>query len=120
MLKTREAKEGEEAIVLASYGQRVSESAGRIHAGPTHPFRTAFQRDRARIIHSRAFRRLGYKTQVFLNGTGDHLRMRLTHTIEVASLSRTIACALGANEALAEAVALATIWVTRLLGIAVR
>ncbi len=107
MLKTREAKEREEAAMLAPYGQRVTESAGRMHAEPAHPFRTAYQRDRARIIHSRAFRRLEYKTQVFLNGTGDHLRTRLTHTIEVASLSRTIACALGANEDLAEAVALA-------------
>jgi dGTPase len=66
-----------------------------------------FQRDRARIIHSRAFRRLEYKTQVFLNGTGDHLRTRLTHSIEVASISRTIARALGLNEDLAEAIALA-------------
>jgi len=66
-----------------------------------------FQRDRARIIHSRAFRRLEYKTQVFLNGTGDHLRTRLTHSIEVASISRTIARALSLNEDLAEAIALA-------------
>src|SRR5260370_93418 len=66
-----------------------------------------FQRDRARIIHSRAFRRLEYKTQVFLNGTGDHLRTRLTHSIEVASISRTIARALALNEDLAEAIALA-------------
>ena len=72
-----------------------------------HAYRTEFQRDRARIIHSRAFRRLEYKTQVFLNGTGDHLRTRLTHTIEVASISRTIARALRLNEDLAEAIALA-------------
>src|SRR4029434_8745674 len=65
------------------------------------------QRDRARIIHSRAFRRMEYKTQVFLNGTGDHLRTRLTHSIEVASISRTIARALALNEDLAEAIALA-------------
>ncbi len=72
-----------------------------------HAYRTEFQRDRARIIHARAFRRLEYKTQVFLNGTGDHLRTRLTHTIEVASISRTIARALSLNEDLAEAIALA-------------
>src|SRR3954463_13482026 len=74
---------------------------------PSHAYRTEFQRDRARIIHSRAFRRLEYKTQVFLNGTGDHLRTRLTHSIEVASISRTIARALRLNEDLAEAIALA-------------
>jgi len=107
MLKTREMMEAAEGGRLADYGQRVGESAGRGHREPAHPYRTAFQRDRSRIIHSRAFRRLEYKTQVFLNGTGDHLRTRLTHTIEVASISRTIACALGLNEDLAEAVALA-------------
>jgi len=69
--------------------------------------RNEFQRDRDRIVHSAAFRRLEYKTQVFLNGTGDHLRTRLTHTIEVASISRTIARALGLNEDLAETIALA-------------
>ena len=72
-----------------------------------HPFRTAFQRDRDRILHSKAFRRLEYKTQVFLSGTGDHLRNRLTHTIEVAAITRTIARALRLNEDLAEAIALA-------------
>ena len=87
--------EADESASLASYAQRVGQSAGRRHPEPQHPYRTAFQRDRSRIIHSRAFRRLEYKTQVFLNGTGDHLRTRLTHTIEVASISRTIACALG-------------------------
>jgi dGTPase len=107
MLKTREMMESDEAAGLARYAQRVTESAGRRYAEPLHPYRTAFQRDRSRIIHSRAFRRLEYKTQVFLNGTGDHLRTRLTHTIEVASVSRTIACALGLNEDLAEAIALA-------------
>ncbi len=107
MLKSREDQEREEEARLAPYAQRVSESAGRRHAEPPHPYRTAYQRDRARIIHSRAFRRLEYKTQVFLNGTGDHLRTRLTHTIEVASVSRTIARALGVNEDLAEGVALA-------------
>ena len=80
------------------------DAATRNRVTPTAP---QFQRDRARVIHSRAFRRLEYKTQVFLNGTGDHLRTRLTHTIEVASISRTIARALGLNEDLAEAIALA-------------
>lgn len=82
-------------------------SAGRAHREAPHPFRSEIQRDRARIIHCSAFRRLDGKTQVFLNGTGDHYRTRLTHTIEVASISRTIARALGLNEDLAEAIALA-------------
>lgn len=107
MPKTREDMEVDEDRALSPYAQRVAASAGRTHTEPDHPFRTAYQRDRARIIHSRAFRRLEYKTQVFLNGTGDHLRTRLTHTIEVASVSRTIACALGTNEDLAEVIALA-------------
>ncbi len=72
-----------------------------------HPFRTDFQRDRDRILHSHAFRRLEYKTQVFLSGTGDYLRNRLTHTIEVAAIARTISCALGLNSELTEAIALA-------------
>jgi dGTPase len=99
--------EADEAHVLAPYAQKSGESRGREHPQPRHPFRTEFQRDRARVIHSRAFRRLEYKTQVFLNGTGDHLRTRLTHSIEVASISRTIARALSLNEDLAEAIALA-------------
>jgi dGTPase len=99
--------EQDEAHVLAPFAQKSGESRGRQYPEPRHPFRTEFQRDRARIIHSRAFRRLEYKTQVFLNGTGDHLRTRLTHSIEVASISRTIARALALNEDLAEAIALA-------------
>ncbi len=106
-MKPRARLEADEAAFLAPYAQRSGESAGRVHSEEPHPYRTAFQRDRARVIHSRAFRRLEYKTQVFLNGTGDHLRTRLTHTIEVASVSRTIARALGLNEDLAEAIALA-------------
>jgi len=105
--KTREQMEQDESRVLAPYAQKSGESRGREYPQPRHPFRTEFQRDRARIIHSRAFRRLEYKTQVFLNGTGDHLRTRLTHSIEVASISRTIARALALNEDLAEAIALA-------------
>jgi dGTPase len=107
MIRTRLEKEKWENERLASYAQKSGDSAGRVHAEPAHPHRTAYERDRARIIHSRAFRRLEYKTQVFLSGTGDHLRTRLTHTIEVASISRTIARALGLNEDLAEAIALA-------------
>lgn len=104
--KTREQMEEGERTALASVAQKSGESRGRQHAEPSHAYRTEFQRDRARIIHSRAFRRLEYKTQVFLNGTGDHLRTRLTHSIEVASISRTIARALRLNEDLAEAIAL--------------
>tara|TARA_Y100000588_G_C14269886_1_gene931837 strand:- start:2903 stop:4066 length:1164 start_codon:yes stop_codon:yes gene_type:complete len=106
-LKTRLCIENEECKNLSKFSQYNSESAGRKYPEQPHSYRTAFQRDRARIIHSRAFRRLEYKTQVFLNGTGDHLRTRLTHTIEVASVSRTIACALGVNQDLAEAISLA-------------
>ncbi len=105
--KSREEMEADEARLLAPFAQKSGESQGREFAETKHEFRTEFQRDRARIIHSRAFRRLEYKTQVFLNGTGDHLRTRLTHTIEVASISRTIARALRLNEDLAEAIALA-------------
>ena len=96
-----------ERTALASVAQKSGDSRGRVYSETSHAYRTEFQRDRARIIHSRAFRRLEYKTQVFLNGTGDHLRTRLTHSIEVASISRTIARALRLNEDLAEAIALA-------------
>lgn len=105
--KTREEMEADEKRVLAPFAQRSGNSRGRKFPEPRHAYRTEFQRDRARIIHARAFRRLEYKTQVFLNGTGDHLRTRLTHSIEVASISRTIARALSLNEDLAEAIALA-------------
>jgi dGTPase len=99
--------EATERAVLAPFAEKSGDSRGRKYPETSHAFRTEFQRDRARIIHSRAFRRMEYKTQVFLNGTGDHLRTRLTHSIEVASISRTIARALGLNEDLAEAIALA-------------
>src|SRR6201997_488766 len=105
--KSREQMEVSECAVLAAFAQKSGDSRGRKYAEPSHAYRTEFQRDRARIIHSRAFRRMEYKTQVFLNGTGDHLRTRLTHSIEVASISRTIARALRLNEDLAEAIALA-------------
>lgn len=84
-----------------------SATKGRKHKEDEHPFRTPFQRDRDRVIHCNAFRRLEYKTQVFVYHEGDHYRTRLTHTIEVAQISRTIARALGLNEDLAEAIALA-------------
>jgi dGTPase len=105
--KTREQMEAAERSMLAAFAQHSGESRGRKYPEPSHAYRTEFQRDRARVIHSRAFRRMEYKTQVFLNGTGDHLRTRLTHSIEVASISRTIARALRLNEDLAEAIALA-------------
>src|SRR5947208_4075264 len=105
--RSREQLETAEQAMLAPFAQKSGNSRGRKYQEPSHAYRTEFQRDRARIIHSRAFRRLEYKTQVFLNGTGDHLRTRLTHSIEVASISRTIARALGLNEDLAEAIALA-------------
>jgi len=107
MTRSREELERIEGERLASYAQKSGESSGRAHPEPPHPHRTEYERDRQRVIHSRAFRRLEYKTQVFLNGTGDHLRTRLTHTMEVASISRTIARALALNEDLAEAIALA-------------
>src|SRR5437016_2926868 len=105
--RTREEMEATERATLAPFAQKSGDSRGRKYPEESHGYRTEFQRDRARIIHSRAFRRLEYKTQVFLNGTGDHLRTRLTHSIEVASISRTIARALALNEDLSEAIALA-------------
>ncbi|MEK6531509.1 MAG: deoxyguanosinetriphosphate triphosphohydrolase [Deltaproteobacteria bacterium] len=96
-----------EAQRLAPYAALSVNTRGRRHREEEHPFRTAFQRDRDRIIHSNAFRRLEYKTQVFVYHEGDHYRTRLTHTIEVAQISRTIARALSVNEDLAEAIALA-------------
>src|SRR5436190_13268810 len=93
--------------LLAPYAVRSAATRGRVHAEAEHPFRMAFQRDRDRIIHSTAFRRLEYKTQVFVNHEGDYYRTRLTHTIEAAQITRTLARALGLNEDLAEAVALA-------------
>jgi dGTPase len=104
---TREELEKRERQVLAPYAQFSADSRGRKFWEEPPEWRTHYQRDRDRIIHSRAFRRLEYKTQVFLNGSGDHLRTRLTHTIEVAAISRNIARALRLNEDLAETIALA-------------
>src|SRR5271157_3331136 len=104
---TREQLEQRECQTFAPYAQFSAQSRGRVHPEPSALWRTEYQRDRDRVIHSRAFRRLEYKTQVFLNGTGDHLRTRLTHTMEVAAISRNIARALKLNEDLAETIALA-------------
>ncbi|MBM3838013.1 MAG: deoxyguanosinetriphosphate triphosphohydrolase [Verrucomicrobia bacterium] len=103
----REELEKRERRFLAPCAQFSAETRGRKFDEPPPEWRTHFQRDRDRVIHSRAFRRLEYKTQVFLNGTGDHLRTRLTHTMEVAAVSRNIARALRLNEDLAETIALA-------------
>ncbi len=92
---------------LAPYGVRSKESKGRAYKDAEPDYRTAFQRDRDRVLHTTAFRRLEYKTQVFINFEGDYFRTRLTHTLEVAQVGRTIARALGANEDLVEAICLA-------------
>ncbi len=104
---TRISIEERETLLLAPYAAHSADSLGREYPEPEHDMRTAFQRDRDRIIHTQAFRRLEYKTQVFVNHEGDHYRTRLTHTIEVSQIARSIARALGLNEELAEAVALA-------------
>jgi dGTPase len=92
--------------MLADYAVRVEQSRGRRHPEPAHPYRDDFQRDRDRVVHSRAFRRLEAKTQVFTSRYSDHFRNRLTHTIEVAQIARTIAAQLGLNVDLVEALAL--------------
>jgi dGTPase len=99
--------ERREQEILAPYAAQSAKSLGRTYPQPEHPLRTCFQRDRDRIVHCSAFRRMEYKTQVFLPHEGDHYRTRLTHTIEVAQISRTMARCLRLNEDLAEAIALA-------------
>jgi dGTPase len=99
--------EARETRELAPYAAKAAESRGRVHPEPEHRYRTAYQRDRDRVVHSTAFRRLEYKTQVFLTHEGDFFRTRLTHTMEVAQIARTLARALNLNEDLTEAVALA-------------
>ena len=94
---TRQAIEKRERDWLAPYAMKSDETAGRKHPEEEHPYRTAYQRDKDRIIYSTAFRRLEYKTQVFVNHEGDYYRTRLTHTIEVAQIARTIARALRLN-----------------------
>jgi dGTPase len=107
MIFTREKLEQLEDKALAPYGMRSRDSKGRQYPDKEPQYRTSFQRDRDRVIHTSAFRRLEYKTQVFNNFEGDYFRTRLTHTLEVAQVGRTIARALGANEDLIEAICLA-------------
>jgi dGTPase len=107
MYFTRQQLEEIEDKSLAPYGMRSRDSKGRAYLDNEPEYRTAFQRDRDRILHTTAFRRLEYKTQVFINYEGDYFRTRLTHTLEVAQIGRTFARALGGNEDLVEAICLA-------------
>src|SRR5579884_3812975 len=92
--------------MLSALRFAVEHSRGRRYPELPHPYRNEFQRDRDRVIHTRAFRRLENKTQVFTPGLSDHFRNRLTHTLEVVQIARTVACVLGLNEDLTEALAL--------------
>lgn len=105
-LVNRETQEAWEDQRLAPYGMRSAKSRGRRFPEPEHPLRTRYQRDRDRVIHSSSFRRLEYKTQVFVNHEGDNYRTRLTHSMEAAQIGRTVARALGLNEELTECLAL--------------
>ncbi len=96
-----------ESLLLAPWAMHAVDSAGRVHPEPPHQFRSPYQRDRDRIVHSAAFRRLAHKTQVFTGYHGDYHRSRLTHTLEVTSIARTLARALALNEDLVETLALA-------------
>ncbi len=107
MRYNRERLEHHERQTLAPYAALASESRGRIYDEDESRYRTAFQKDRDRVIHTSAFRRLEYKTQVFVNYQGDHYRTRLTHTLEVAQVAKSISRALGLNEDLTETIALA-------------
>ncbi len=104
---TRLEQEEREEQTLAPYAMKSSRTRGRRHREAEHPLRSVYQRDRDRIIHSLAFRKLEYKTQVFVNHEGDYYRTRLTHTLEVAQIARTVARALRLNEDLTEAITLA-------------
>jgi dGTPase len=103
---TRQQLEQREEETLAPFAAKSGRSLGRRHPGGEHPFRAAFQRDRDRVIHCTAFRRLQYKTQVFVNHEGDYYRTRLTHSTEAAQISRTVARSMGLNEDLCEVLAL--------------
>ncbi|MFZ4815955.1 MAG: deoxyguanosinetriphosphate triphosphohydrolase [Phototrophicaceae bacterium] len=107
MYADRKRLEAQEAACLAPYALLSQNSRGRVHHEPEPAYRTAYQRDRDRIVHSAAFRRLEYKTQVFVNDEGDYFRTRLTHTLEVAQIGRTLARALCVNEDLVETICLA-------------
>ena len=107
MYYNRTQLEQHEIETLAPYALKSRDSRGRLHHETEPRYRTAFQRDRDRIIHSAAFRLLEYKTQVFVNDAGDYFRTRLTHTLEVAQIGRTVARSLGVNENLVEAICLA-------------
>ena len=106
ILRTRERRETEELSRLAPAAVRAVESRGRVHPEAPDRYRTAFERDRDRILHSKAFRRLKHKTQVFIDPEGDHYVTRLTHTLQVTQIARALAAALSLNETLAEAIAL--------------
>ncbi len=107
MLFSRETLERNERATLAAYASLAQDSRGRIHPEAESKYRTAYQKDRDRVIHTSAFRQLEYKTQVFVNYQGDYYRTRLTHTLEVAQVAKSISRALGLNEDLAETIALA-------------
>jgi dGTPase len=106
-MRTREEYLAREAAQLAPYACKAAETRGRVYPESEHPLRSPFERDRDRIIHSSAFRKLEYKTQVFVNHEGDYYRTRLTHTLEASQVSRSVARFLQLNEDLAEALALA-------------
>src|SRR5688500_1431516 len=103
---TRQEIEEREEALLGPWAMRCRDTRGRVHAEPEHPYRTAYMRDRDRIVHTSAFRRLEYKTQVFVNHEGDYYRTRLTHTLEVGQIARTAARALRLNEDLTESIGL--------------
>ena len=107
MLYTREKLEANEQTTLAPYASLAGRSRGRVHAEGESSYRTAYQKDRDRVVHTSAFRRLEYKTQVFVNYEGDYYRTRLTHTLEVVQVGKSVARALGLNEDLTETIALA-------------